>query len=86
MDDLEAMKLWRSQKKARRASNRAKSSELLTEAGIPFTIHNGGAHLIVAGEWDFWPGTGLWHHRAPAPKGTAARGRGVRDLIARIKP
>lgn len=64
----------------RRAQNRERSARLLAEAGIPFTSHNGGAHLIVEGSTcyiDFWPGTGKWIVRDSKTKGF-----GVRKLIA----
>lgn len=65
----------------RRQEHRRRSPIALREAGIAFTSHNEGAHLIVAGEWDFWPGTGKWCHRGPPKK----EGRGVFNLINRIK-
>lgn len=52
---------------------------LLEQADIPFESKN-GAHLIVAGRYDFWPGTGLWQAR-----GEVTKQRGVRRLIARIQ-
>jgi hypothetical protein len=67
--------------RARRAFHRTKSPLMLAAAGIPFTSHNEGAHLIVADEWHFWPGTGRWNHRGPPFE----RGRGVDELINRIK-
>jgi hypothetical protein len=65
--------------KAKRARNREASARLLREAGIGFEERNGGAHLIVAGRYDFWPGTGLWMAR-----GEKTKRRGVKELIARI--
>lgn len=84
-DDSETMgEYWRGVKpflkersKEKRASNRESSTKLLTEMGIPFEAKNGGAHLIVAGKYDFWPGTGLWIAR-----GDKAQHRGVRSLIS----
>ncbi len=63
----------------KRADNRQKSAEMLTKKGIPFTTKNGGAHLIVDGRADFWPGTGKWKMR----KGTG--GYGVRGLLKELK-
>lgn len=70
-DDIGAM--WREIKKerqAKRAANRDSSASLLIANGIKFAERNMGAHLIVEGRIDFWPGTGLWidrndhkHHR-----------------------
>ncbi len=65
--------------KVKRARNREHSTKLLVESGIPFSLHNGGAHLIVKvrhGFVDFWPGTGSWVCRS-----TKKQGRGVRKLI-----
>jgi hypothetical protein len=49
---------WRKAKQEKRASNRDASAQLLMAAGIGFESRNDGAHLIVAGRYDFWPGTG----------------------------
>lgn len=64
---------------ARRAGNREESPKLLTAAGVTFTTHNLGAHLIVDGPEcvvDFWPGTGKWIVRKGGPTG-----RGVFKLL-----
>ena len=66
----------------KRAKNRENSQKVLLERKIPFTIHNGGAHLIVLVKdlrVDFWPGTGKWVSR------TGKVGRGVFKLIDHIK-
>lgn len=66
------------QSQKKRASNRDNSAKLLEAAGIPFESKNGGVHLVVAGKYDFWPGTGLW-----IPRGTGGgKHRGIRSLIA----
>ena len=68
--------------KAKRASNRGNSAELLRAAGVEFESKNGGAHLIVTQGgmvFDFWPGTGKWCQR-----GTADYQRGVFSLLARL--
>lgn len=72
-EDYAALR-WES--KVRRSSNRNASTQILEEAGIKFTSHNEGAHLIVTGTIDFWPGTGKWKHRY-----VPEAGRGVRSLI-----
>lgn len=60
----------------RRAMNRESTAEHLTAAGVAFVSKNNGAHLLVAGDWSLWPGTGRWrHHSLPI------EGRGVRDLL-----
>lgn len=79
-DIAEAGRAMRAESQARRARHRDSSAAMLRGAGIPFESRNGGAHLIVAGRYDFWPGTGLWMAR-----GDKAKRRGVRKLIARIK-
>ena len=77
----EMFNAWRKIRQEKRAQNRGSSADLLRAAGIPFESKNGGAHLIVAGRYDFWPGTGLWMAR-----GERTKRRGVRKLIARLKP
>jgi len=80
--DNEASELWRAWhqlRAAKRAANRDASTLMLKNAGIPFESKNDGAHLIVAGRYDFWPGTGLWQAR-----GERTKQRGVHRLIARI--
>lgn len=67
--------------KEKRAQNRDRSAEMLVQAGVPFVSKNGGAHLIVDGRFDFWPGTGLWMER-----GKPKKHRGIRSLLARVKP
>jgi hypothetical protein len=54
------------------------SLKLLRDRDIPFVVKNGGAHIIVNGRIDFWPGTGLWIERG------GPRGRGVKDLLRHI--
>ena len=70
--------------KARRAVHRTAAVGALQRAGIPFTSHNSGAHLIVtapSGEvFDYWPGTGLWKRRD-----TRIDGRGIRGLVTEIQ-
>jgi len=68
--------------KAKRALYRKSSPPLLRAAGLVFTSHNEGAHLVVQATQlegvrvDFWPGTGLWKVR-----GRLHQGRGVKPLI-----
>lgn len=70
----------REQSKAKRASNREKGAERLALEGIEYASKNNGAHLIVAGEWDYWPGTGAFRHRL-----TPTQGRGINNLIREIR-
>ena len=53
----------------KRTSNRESSAEILKENGIDFVSHNGGAHLVVNGSIDFWPGTGKFMVRTNGGKG-----------------
>lgn len=83
-DDGDAGQLWRdvhAAQRQKRAENRERSAGALTEAGISYVVKNDGAHLIVADQWDFWPGTGLWMNRGNRRQ----HGRGVFRLISRIK-
>ncbi len=66
--------------KEKRSRNRDSSAKILLAVGIAFETKNAGAHLIVDGRYDFWPGTGKWIER-----GTNRKGRGVWRLIARMK-
>jgi predicted Ser/Thr protein kinase len=68
--------------KKKRASNRADSARMLEGAGIKFSEHNGGAHLVVCSKscvFDFWPGTGKWVKRP-----TKNYQRGVAKLIKEV--
>lgn len=79
----EAFEMMKAESKIKREMNRQTSPEVLTAAGIAFTSHNFGAHLLLCGnKVSFWPGTGLWiDSRTTPPK----KGRGVRKLINHIK-
>lgn len=79
----ETFRAMREESQERRAHHREASPRLLREAGIPFTEHNGGAHLIVDNPptVDFWPGTGKWIVR-----GTNKKMRGVLHLIRYLRP
>lgn len=68
----------RAESQAKRARNRDLSLKLLRDRDVAFTVKNGGAHIIVNGRIDFWPGTGLWIERG------GTRGRGVKDLLRHI--
>lgn len=79
-EDSDAWRERREASQAKRASNRENGARRLRAAGIEFTEHNAGAHLVVAGRYDYWPGTGLWQAR-----GDRTQQRGVARLIARIR-
>lgn len=74
----EAFKALKQDGQKKRASNLANSLNLLTAMGIEFRILS-PSHARV-GEYDFWPSTGLFIHTK-----TKQRGRGVKNLIRRIK-
>ncbi len=87
-DDVGSTAWWRDVKRAKkekRAENTDRSTEILVIAGIPFVSKNNGAHLIVDGRYDFWPSTGLWMER-DGRGAKRKKHRGIRSLIARIKP
>lgn len=72
---------WQQESKERRARNRQASLDHLNAAGVVFTEHNNGAHLIIRhGGFtvDFWPGTGKWAVRR------GLSGRGVFNLLAAL--
>jgi len=69
----------------KRAKNREESTRMLTEAGVHFTSHNEGAHLIVADRWDFWPGTGKFNERRGRHGKPKRAGRGVRNLLKHLE-
>lgn len=80
MGDMgEVFRLMTEQKKAKRASNTEKSTQILRDKGIEFVSKNGGAHLIIDsnnGRINFWPSTGLW-----TVNGSKKEGRGVFTMI-----
>jgi hypothetical protein len=71
-DDMNA---WRKHKQEQRERNRKTAEAELTLRKIPFAVHNAGAHLVVDGRIDYWPGTGLWIVRG------GRRGRGLARLL-----
>lgn len=84
-ETTEMYKAWAKEKQTARAQRRENAPELLTKAGIPFTEHNNGAHLILdthQGFIDFWPGTSKWKTRSPF----GINGYGVSNLLAYIQP
>lgn len=74
---------WRQAKQEKKRSNLAASTKMLQDAGIAFTMHNSGIHLVLQkGEEtiDFWPSTGLWWIR-----GHRNKCRGIKTLMAYMK-
>lgn len=64
----------REERRQKKASNQAFSTDLLRKSGFAFQVFNGGVHLRVEKDVDFWPSTGLWMHKGE-------KKRGVRKLI-----
>lgn len=83
MGEFYAPRKQRQQEKRR--ANMEFSTKLLIERGVYFTTHNEGAHLIVAGNWDFYPSTGLFNERKGRPGKGKRTGRGVKSLLAIIE-
>ena len=65
---------------------------ILTVAGLDFTVHAGGQHIVVyridarnrRHEYHLWPSTGRWRHKHPSSGwGIEAQPflNGVRDLV-----
>lgn len=78
----ETIEMWEARKeesKSRRAKHRQNSTAILKAKGIPFESKNGGAHLIVDGRIDYWPGTGKYTVRK-----TQHSGRGIFNLLKTI--
>jgi hypothetical protein len=82
-DDLG--ELFRAKRLASRADNRDSSTKLLQERGVECVTHNDGVHLIVAGVWHFWPGTGRFRERKGEPGRPPREGRGVYKLLKLIE-
>ena len=84
-EESEMWREWKKMKQDARSQRRENAPELLTNAGIPFTTHNHGAHLILdthLGFVDFWPGTTKWKTRSFPP----IEGHGISKLLTLIKP
>jgi len=75
-ETIEMRRAHHAAQQAKRADSRARNTELLRQAGIPFVVKNNGAHIIIADAVDFWPGPGKWHSRTLPTKGY-----GVRELL-----
>ena len=80
--DAELYRAMRRDSQERRARNREFAPGALEAAGLPFTSHNDGVHLIVDQRYDFWPGTGKWVRRGARE---APSGRGIFNLIKHAK-
>lgn len=80
--DRELYRAMHRESQDRRARNREYAPGALEAAGLPFTSHNDGVHLIVDERYDFWPGTGKWVRRGSRD---APSGRGIFNLIKHAK-
>lgn len=75
MSDPEIYEHFKAQRKGRQSAatqRRSNAPAVLAQAGVGFSSHNGGAHLIVTGTQgfiDFWPGTEKWQDRETGQKG-----------------
>lgn len=79
IDDVRALNAHRKNARGQRRNN---APAVLAQAGVGFSSHNGGAHLIVTGTQgfiDFWPGTEKWQDRE-----TGQRGFGLNALLKHI--
>lgn len=84
-DMAELFRARRVAQQAKRAENKAKSTDILQREGVPFVSKNDGVHLIVAGRWDFWPSTGKWQERQGVAGQKKRAGRGVFNLITIVQ-
>lgn len=74
---------YKAYKLKKKRGNLVFSTNQLIAAGLSFTVHNGGVHLVLMkGDQpiDFWPSTGLWWVRTNRNKR-----RGIEKLIAYMK-
>lgn len=75
----EAFRMMREDEQAARAKRRADAPRILAQHDVGFVAYNEGAHLLVRGHVDLWPGTGNWVDRV-----TTKRGRGVFALLRHL--
>lgn len=83
-DTSDMYRAMKERSKEKREANRDNAPKILEEAGISFSSHNLGAHLVVrAYGWvvDCWPGTGRWTFRDT----TRFHGFGIFSMIQRLK-
>lgn len=70
----------RKDRQAHRARRVKRVPERLRDAGITFTVMNGGQHLLVMGCIDVWPSSAKWRKR-----GESKTHEGIDALIAECK-
>lgn len=74
----------KSESSEKRAQNIQKSTQLLIDNEIDFTVHNKNLHLIIESgshTVDFWPSTGKWNVRGMG----AQNNRGIFPLLNFLK-
>lgn len=80
MTDSEMWAAHKEERREKKQDNERKSLSLLKEGGYEVkTLNAGISHYRVEG-YDFWPTTGKFYNQS-----TGDKGRGVFDLIRRIK-
>lgn len=84
-DMAEVFNTMRVASRKKRASNREHGALHLKNAGVAFSVHNDGAHIVIPRDRpfvtvDYWPGTGAWRER-----GWTYSRRGIARLLAFLK-
>lgn len=64
----------RKDRAAKRKSNQEWSTAELKRCGFRIQVFNGGVHIRVEKDVDFWPSTGLWMHKGE-------KRRGIKELV-----
>ena len=68
-----------------RRARREAAPKILAQHDVGFVAFNGGAHLLVRGRIDFWPGTGRWQERDPEAERARAKARPGRGVFALLR-
>lgn len=79
MSESESWRVYNKYKQNKKWANLESSTKILEEAGVDYTSHNMGIHLVVRFGTtivDFWPSTGKW-----MPRKSGRTGRGVFNLL-----
>lgn len=65
-EETELWAAYKEQQKLERAERRALAEQQLKDRGINYTVHNGGAHIVIeegGAIFDYWPGNTRWRMR-----------------------
>lgn len=65
-EETELWAAYKAQQKLERAERRASAEQQLKDRGINYTVHNGGAHIVIeegGAIFDYWPGNTRWRMR-----------------------